>query len=95
MSPNCDINQKASLRGRNAHLIVDDSRIMRQIVKRTLNQAGFDSAQYSEAADGYEALEIFKTTSPISPLSDWNMLNMDGLSLHRQCASPTPISPLA
>ena len=62
-------------------LIVDDSRIMRQIVKRTLNQAGFDSAQYSEAADGYEALEIFKNNKPDIILSDWNMPNMDGLSL--------------
>ena len=62
-------------------LIVDDSRIMRQIVKRTLNQAGFEDAKYSEAADGCEALEIFKETKPDIILSDWNMPNMDGLSL--------------
>lgn len=62
-------------------LIVDDSRIMRQIVKRTLKQAGFSESTYSEASNGYEALEIFQKNKPDIILSDWNMPEMDGLSL--------------
>ena len=62
-------------------LIVDDSRIMRQIVKRTLKQAGFSESVYSEASNGYEALEIFQKNKPDIILSDWNMPEMDGLSL--------------
>lgn len=33
-------------------LIADDSRVMRQIVIRTLRQAGFDGHEIVEAADG-------------------------------------------
>ena len=33
-------------------LIADDSRVMRQIVTRTLRQAGFDDHDLVEAADG-------------------------------------------
>lgn len=61
-------------------LIADDSRVMRQIVVRTLRQAGFDW-DVREAADGQEALEAVRADEPDVVLSDWNMPNMSGLEL--------------
>ena len=39
-------------------LIADDSRVMRQIVVRTLRQAGFGDHELIEAVDGKQALEL-------------------------------------
>ncbi len=61
-------------------LVADDSRVMRQIVVRTLRQAGFDW-DVSEAADGLEALNSVRADEPDVVLSDWNMPNMSGLEL--------------
>jgi two-component system chemotaxis response regulator CheY len=62
-------------------LIVDDSRVMRSIVSRTLRQAGFGDYDVSEAADGLQALDAVKASLPDLVLSDWNMPEMDGLEL--------------
>ncbi|MFT4977829.1 MAG: two-component system chemotaxis response regulator CheY [Myxococcota bacterium] len=62
-------------------LIVDDSRAMRMIVKRTLRQAGFNSLDIVEAVDGQDALEKIKAKRPQLILSDWNMPNLDGYKL--------------
>lgn len=62
-------------------LIIDDSKAMRMIVKRTLRQAGFGDHETAEAvdgADGYEQVEAFK---PDLVLCDWNMPNMSGIEL--------------
>ena len=64
-------------------LIVDDSRAMRMIVKRTLRQAGYDRLTLAEAADGREAFETIKVDRPDLVLSDWNMPTMSGLDLLR------------
>ena len=61
-------------------LVADDSRVMRQIVVRTLRQAGFDW-EVREAADGAEAFEAIKADEPDVVLSDWNMPNMTGIEL--------------
>ena len=65
-------------------LIADDSRVMRQIVVRTLRQAGFGDHDLIEAANGREALDIAKAESPDLILSDWNMPEMNGIELLRQ-----------
>lgn len=62
-------------------LIVDDSRAMRMIVKRTLRQAGFNNLEIVEAVDGRDALEKFRAERPELVLSDWNMPNLDGYGL--------------
>ncbi len=61
-------------------LVVDDSRVMRQIVVRTLRQAGYDW-EVCEAADGRQALEAVRADEPDVVLSDWNMPEMTGLEL--------------
>jgi two-component system chemotaxis response regulator CheY len=61
-------------------LIVDDSRAMRMIVRRTLRQAGFKNLEISEAADGRDALNKVLVSPPDLILSDWNMPVMDGMA---------------
>ncbi|PFG37448.1 two-component system chemotaxis response regulator CheY [Flavimobilis soli] len=62
-------------------LVADDSRVMRQIVIRTLRQAGYDDWQISQASDGQEALEMALAEQPDLILSDWNMPRMTGIQL--------------
>ena len=45
-------------------LITDDSRVMRQVVKRTLRQAGYPGVQVCEAGNGREALDVIAGEAP-------------------------------
>jgi two-component system chemotaxis response regulator CheY len=56
---------------------------MRQIVIRTLRQAGYDW-EVHEAGDGVEALAAIRNDEPDVVLSDWNMPNMTGIQLLQQ-----------
>ncbi len=60
-------------------MIVDDSRAVRVLVRRMLEQL---DVEVIEACDGAEALQMFRegTTVDIA-LIDWNMPNIDGLEL--------------
>jgi two-component system chemotaxis response regulator CheY len=60
-------------------LVTDDSRVMRQIVVRTLRQAGFDGHDIIEATDGQDGLTKVHDESPDLVLSDWNMPEVSGL----------------
>jgi two-component system chemotaxis response regulator CheY len=60
-------------------LIVDDSNMMRAMVKRTLGQAGFDGHEIAEAADGAAGLAHATSAAVDIVLSDWNMPNMTGI----------------
>lgn len=62
-------------------LVVDDSRAMRMIVKRTLSQTGYAGATLLEAGDGVEALDVIAAEQPDLVLSDWNMPEMSGIDL--------------
>lgn len=62
-------------------LIVDDSKAMRMIVKRTLRQAGFTTHEVQEAENGKLALDLIRTYKPDVVLSDWNMPEMTGIQL--------------
>jgi two-component system chemotaxis response regulator CheY len=62
-------------------LIADDSKVMRQIVTRTLRQAGFSGHDIVEATDGAEAFDVVQSDAPDLVLSDWNMPNMSGIEL--------------
>jgi two-component system chemotaxis response regulator CheY len=65
-------------------LIADDSRVMRQIVTRTLRQAGFDGHDLVEAADGAQAYDAAMNEKPDLVLSDWNMPEMTGVEVLRK-----------
>ena len=70
-----------SPRGSMKILIVDDSKAMRMIVRRTLRQAGFGDHAVSEANNGKEALDAVRQSVPDLILSDWNMPEMSGIEL--------------
>ena len=62
-------------------LIADDSRVMRQIIIRTLRQAGYSGHDIIEATDGSSALDLANSQRPDLILSDWNMPGMDGIDV--------------
>ena len=61
-------------------LVVDDSKAMRMIVRRTLRMAGFHH-EVREASSGVEALQALQAEPIDLVLSDWNMPEMNGLQL--------------
>jgi two-component system chemotaxis response regulator CheY len=61
-------------------LVVDDFSTMRRIVRNLLKELGY--ANVEEAEDGAIALQKLKQQGGFGfVVSDWNMPNMDGLSL--------------
>ena len=58
-------------------LIVDDSRVIRKVARRILEDLDFEIA---EAGDGMEALAWCRAAMPDAILLDWNMPVMDGLT---------------
>ena len=76
-------------------LIVDDSRVMRQIVVRTLRQAGFGHHELIEATDGSEGLRAVDEHRPDLVLSDWNMPSMDGIDMLAELRRRGDTVPLA
>jgi two-component system chemotaxis response regulator CheY len=62
-------------------LIVDDSRVIRKVARRILEDLDFEIA---EAADGMEALAWCRAAMPDAILLDWNMPVMNGIDFLRQ-----------
>ncbi len=60
-------------------LAVDDSPTMRRIIVNTLKRAGYTDV--IEASDGRDALEKLNTDRINLVITDWNMPQMDGLTL--------------
>jgi two-component system chemotaxis response regulator CheY len=65
-------------------LIADDSRVMRQIVTRTLRQAGFGDHDLLEAENGRQAFDVAMAEDPDLVVSDWNMPELTGVELLRK-----------
>jgi two-component system chemotaxis response regulator CheY len=65
-------------------LVVDDSRVIRKVARRVLEDIGFEIA---EAADGMEALAWCRGAMPDAVLLDWNMPVMNGIEFLRQLRS--------
>lgn len=61
-------------------LVVDDSRVIRKVARRILEDIGFEIA---EASDGMEALAWCRATMPDAVLLDWNMPVMTGIEFLR------------
>jgi two-component system chemotaxis response regulator CheY len=61
-------------------LVVDDSKVVRMILSRTLKELGYE---VREAGNGREALEVIEAekTAVSLVLADWNMPEMNGLDL--------------
>ena len=57
-------------------LIVDDSKVIRMVAKKILQEMDFET---EEAADGQQALDACKASMPDGVLLDWNMPVMDGM----------------
>ena len=62
-------------------LIVDDSRVIRKVSRRILEDLGFEVA---EASNGVEAMAWCDAMMPDAILLDWAMPEMDGLTFVRQ-----------
>ena len=60
-------------------LVVDDFSTMRRIVRNLLKELGFNNVE--EAEDGVDALNKLQAGGFGFVISDWNMPNMDGLTL--------------
>ena len=62
-------------------LIVDDSKVIRMVAKKILDELGFGTI---EAADGQIALDACKAKMPEAVLLDWNMPVMNGIEFLRE-----------
>lgn len=57
-------------------LVVDDSRVVRKVARRIIEDLGFSC---EEAEDGVQAYEACAKSMPDAILLDWNMPNMSGI----------------
>ncbi|MAP96582.1 MAG: two-component system response regulator [Ponticaulis sp.] len=73
-------------------LIVDDSRVVRKVARRIVEDLEFTT---EEAADGSEALTACRNHMPDAVLLDWNMPVMNGIdflrALRREPGGEEPI----
>ncbi|BDW98898.1 response regulator [Maricaulis maris] len=73
-------------------LVVDDSRVIRKVARKIVEELQFECA---EAGDGAEALEACRKHMPDAILLDWNMPVMNGLdfvkALRREETGDRPV----
>ena len=62
-------------------LIVDDSKVIRMVAKKILQELSFET---QEAEDGKIALDVCMKKLPDAILLDWNMPNMNGIDFLRE-----------
>ena len=67
-------------------LLVEDNPVSRKLIEKTLQKAGHE---VSNAANGRQALEIFREKFFPIVITDWMMPEIDGLELCRAIRSKT------
>ncbi len=73
-------------------IVVDDFSTMRRIVRNLLKELGYHNVE--EAEDGAVALRKLQDGSFDFVVTDWNMPNMDGLSLLQHVRADAELSKL-
>lgn len=73
-------------------LVVDDFPTMRRIIKNLLKDLGFENVD--EAEDGAMGLEKLRNGNFEFVVSDWNMPNMDGLTMLQHIRADAALSTL-
>lgn len=68
-------------------LVIDDSRIMRNMVKDHLQKTELADFEFTEAGDGSEAIDIFDPDNIDIVFVDWNMPKMNGIEFARHVRS--------
>ena len=68
-------------------IVVDDSSVMRQIIKNNLKQLGFEQSNVVDAEDGEQALKKITENTIDLVISDWSMPKMTGIDLLRAIRS--------
>ncbi len=68
-------------------LVIDDSRVMRNMVMRSLTASELADFEFLEAGSGVEALDQFDADVTEIIFVDWNMLEMNGIEFARQIRS--------
>ena len=73
-------------------LVVDDFSTMRRIVRNLLKELGYSNVE--EAEDGVDGLAKLKSGNFDFVVSDWNMPNMDGLTMLQTIRADAALSSL-
>jgi len=73
-------------------LVVDDFSTMRRIVRNLLKELGYTNVE--EAEDGVMGLNMLRNGDFEFVVSDWNMPNMDGLTMLQQIRADPKLSKL-
>ncbi|MBB5392897.1 chemotaxis response regulator CheY [Herbaspirillum chlorophenolicum] len=73
-------------------LVVDDFSTMRRIVRNLLKELGYTNVD--EAEDGVQALQKLRSDQFDFVVSDWNMPNMDGLTMLQEIRKDPSLSKL-
>ena len=75
-------------------LIVDDSSPMRSVLKKTITASGFGKADFFEAANGREALELIEKEWLDIIVTDYNMPEMNGIEMLQEMKKNDQIEPV-
>ena len=75
-------------------MVVDDSSVMRQIIKNNLKQLGFEITNLLDAEDGEEALQKINQGDVDLVISDWNMPKMTGIDFLKAIRSDEALKEL-
>ena len=73
-------------------LVVDDFSTMRRIVRNLLKELGYSNVE--EAEDGVDVLAKLRSGNFDFVVSDWNMPNMDGLTMLQTIRADAALSKL-